>query len=579
VFGRLFDERFGSVAAGVHAYSPARLTLCAFVAGFVSLGVGVLPAILWAAAALMAEAAMLMTTRHVARRSEPSKSGVIACATVYALAVPTWSMAGVLLWSSPDPACHVAGAAFFAGHLLYIQAHHAHSPGAALPALPGVLLPALVPIAIPHYAGAGQTLVCLAMAAVVLHALISLGVSLRKSRDLQEAQAAMQAASLAKSEFLARMSHEIRTPLNGVLGMAQALSAERDLAPRHRERLGVIRQSGESLLAILNDILDLSKVEAGRLELEAIPFDLEETVRGAQATFAPQAAAKGLRFRLHVDPAASGSYLGDPTRVRQILYNLLSNAVKFTEEGEVSLWVSRREEMLELKVMDTGIGIAPADLERLFSRFQQVDSSTTRRYGGTGLGLSICRELAELMGGSVEVTSTPGAGSRFRVNLPLPRLGDRAAEPRLSADTLQAGLAEESAALRVLAAEDNAINQLVLTTLLAQVGVEPDMVADGQAALEAWRLGAYDLILMDVQMPVLDGPSAVRAIRDEELATGRRRTPILALTANAMQHQVDEYLATGFDGHVAKPIDAARLYEAIAQAVRRSGGLDPAAAA
>ena len=570
MFGRLFDERFRDAAGGILAYAPVRLTLCAFVASFVGLGVGWLPAIFWASAALFSEAVMLMTTRRVSRQAQPTGTSIAACVAVYVVAVPIWSLAGVVLWTSENPACHLAGAGFFAGHLLYIQAHHAHSPGAALPVLPSVVLPALTPLLIPHYAGTDQAIVCLAMAAVTLHALISMWVSLTKSRDLQEAQVAMQAASRAKSEFLARMSHEIRTPLNGVLGMTQALAAETDLKPGHRQSLGVIRQSGESLLAILNDILDLSKVEAGRLELESIPFDLEDAARGAQQAFAVQAAAKNLTFRLHIDPGAAGTYLGDPTRLRQILYNLLSNAVKFTAAGEVSLSLTRSGEALTIVVADSGIGIAPQDLARLFSRFQQVDSSTTRRYGGTGLGLSICRELAELMGGSVDVESLPGAGSRFTVSLPLPRLGGATVGTGPAAATLEAGLVLGGVAPRVLAAEDNPINQLVLRTLLAQVGIEPTVVGDGQAAIEAWRAGAFDLILMDVQMPVLDGVSATRAIRTAEAADRRPRTPILAITADAMQHQVDEHLAAGFDGHVTKPIDAGRLYEAITQAVRPS---------
>ena len=255
--------------------------------------------------------------------------------------------------------------------------------------------------------------------------------------------------------------------------------------------------------------------------------------------------------------------------MRQILYNLLSNAVKFTEAGEVCLSVARGAEALEIVVADSGIGIAPEALDRLFGRFQQVDSSTTRRFGGSGLGLSICRELADLMGGSVAVQSTPGEGSRFIARLPLPRLGDAQAATGLSADTLEAGLSRSEAQLSILAAEDNGVNQLVLKTLLAQVGVEPTMVGDGRQALDAWRHGAFDLILMDVQMPVMDGVAATQAIRAAEAADpGRPRTPILALTANAMQHQVAEYLAAGFDGHVAKPIDAAKLYEAIAQAAR-----------
>ena len=563
MFGRLFDERFREAAAGVYLFAPVRLVMCVFVFGFVALGVGLRSAIFWAAAAAFAEAFMLMATRRLRRAEAPSRAETAFCVASYAVAVPAWSVAGVLLWASGNPACQLAAAGFFAGHLLYIQTLHAHSPGAALPVLPSMVLPALVPWLIPHHHGVDQAILGLAMAAVGLFALISLCVSLTKSRDLREAQLAMQSASRAKSEFLARMSHEIRTPLNGVLGMAQALAAEADLKPGHRQSLSVIRQSGESLLAILNDVLDLSKVEAGRLELEEIVFDLELAVRGAQEAFAPQAAAKGLAFRLDLHADAAGTYRGDPTRLRQILYNLLSNALKFTDAGEVSLTVSCEDGALAFAVADTGIGIAASDLDRLFDRFQQVDSSTTRRYGGSGLGLSICRELAELMGGSVTVQSRPGAGSRFDVRLPLPRVEARAP---MRPEALDAGLAGSDAGLRVLAAEDNPVNQLVLTTLLAQVGIAPDVVGDGQAAVDAWRTGAWDLILMDVQMPVMDGGQAVHAIRAEEAATGRRRTPILALTANAMAHQVAEYLAAGFDGHVAKPIDAARLYQAIAEA-------------
>lgn len=563
MLGRLFDERFRAAAAGIYAYAPVRLLMCGFVFGFVGLGVGWLPAIFWASAALFSEAVMLMITRRVARAEQPSRGQIAACVAIYAIAVPIWSLAGVLLWADDSPACQLAGAGFFAGHLLYIQALHAHSPGAAAPTLPSVALPMLTPLLLPHFSGSDQLIVCLAMAAVVSHALLCMWVSLSKSQALQEAQLAMQAASRAKSEFLARMSHEIRTPLNGVLGMAQALSVEPDLKPGHRQSLAVIRQSGQSLLTILNDVLDLSKVEAGRLELEEIAFDLEATVRGAQETFAPQAAAKGLEFRLEMEASARGAFLGDPTRVRQILYNLLSNAVKFTEQGEVRLTVAAPVDVLTIVVADTGIGIAPVDQTRLFSRFQQVDSSTTRRYGGSGLGLSICRELAELMGGSVIVESQAGKGSRFVVTLPLPRVAMTIAEPAATDETEVAG-----SLLRVLAAEDNPVNQLVLSTLLAQVGVTPDIVGDGAAAVETWRAGAWDLILMDVQMPVMDGVAAVRAIRAAEAAEGRPRTPVVALTANAMAHQVAEYLGAGFDGHVAKPIDAGQLYRAIADATR-----------
>ncbi len=568
VFGQLFDERFRSAAVGVNAYAPFRVMLGSAVGAFVGLGAGWTVAAIWVLAAVLGEVAMFIATRAVIRAEKPSNRWLWLCAGVYALTFLPWSAAGIILWSADSQACHLAATAFFAGHLLYLQSLHAHSPGAALPAVPPILLPAAVPLIFPHFQGADQVIVCLAMGAVVLNGLICMAVSLRKSRDLQETQVALVAASQAKSEFLARMSHEIRTPLNGVLGMTQALAAERDLKDGHRESLTVIRQSGESLLAILNDVLDLAKVEAGRMDLEEIVFDLEATVRGAQETFAPEAASKGLDFRLHIAPDAAGAYRGDPTRLRQILCNLLSNAVKFTEAGHVSLNIAAADGNLTIVVADTGIGIAAHHLPRLFGRFQQVDSSTTRRYGGSGLGLSICRELAQLMGGVIEVESLPGAGTHFTVTLPLARVSAFPGAFVSATEAIDLAAADEEAPIRILAAEDNPVNQLVLKTLLAQVGIEPDMVPDGAQALEAWRVGAYDLVLMDVQMPVLDGMAATRLIRDAEAAEGRPRTPILALTANAMQHQVADYIAGGFDGHVAKPIDAGRLYQAIAEAVR-----------
>jgi len=374
---------------------------------------------------------------------------------------------------------------------------------------------------------------------------------------LAKARDAAEAGSEAKSAFLATMSHEIRTPLNGVLGMAQAMAKD-GLSPVQRDRLSVIQQSGEALLAILNDILDLSKIEAGKLELEEIEFDLGDVVRGAHQTFTALANEKGLSFGLDIE-AARGVYRGDPARLRQILYNLMSNALKFTRTGEICVTGRFAEEGLVFEVRDTGIGIGPEGLAKLFGAFQQVDASTTRQFGGTGLGLSICRQLAELMGGRIDVESEVGRGSRFIVTLPLTRVGPERRGP--------APLAVEDATLeldlRVLAAEDNSINRLVLQTLLHQIGVEPVMVEDGQAAIDAWKGADWDVILMDIQMPHIDGLSAARTIRDLERRSGRPRTSILALTANAMPHQLATYLAGGMDGHIAKPIQAARLFEAL----------------
>ncbi len=384
-------------------------------------------------------------------------------------------------------------------------------------------------------------------------------------RALIEARDEAEAATRAKSAFLATMSHEIRTPLNGVLGMAQAMAAG-PLAPAQRERLDVIRQSGETLLTVLNDVLDLSKIEAGRLELEAAEFDIGEVAAGAHAAFADIAAQKGLAFDLTVTRAAAGLYLGDATRVRQVLNNLLSNALKFTEAGRVAVRVGRRRGALTLTVADTGIGMSAPEQASLFQKFAQADASTTRRFGGTGLGLAICRELAELMGGGIEAASAEGEGSTFVVTLPLPR-SERPARKAAARRRSAQAQPPERVSLRLLAAEDNPVNQLVLKALLAQIGVTPVMVGDGVDAVAAWESGEWDVILMDVQMPRMDGPTATRFIRERELAQRRRRTPIVALTANAMTHQVGEYLAAGMDAFVAKPIEIERLFAVLEAAV------------
>jgi two-component system, sensor histidine kinase len=319
-------------------------------------------------------------------------------------------------------------------------------------------------------------------------------------------------------------------------------------------------------------VLDFSKIEAGNLDIESIEFDLGPVVRGVAATFEPAAELKGLEVVCDVERGV-GRYRGDPGRLRQILANLVSNALKFTTAGEVRLVAIGSHAGLELQVADTGIGIAPDKVQALFQSFTQVDASITRQFGGTGLGLAICRSLAELMGGFIEVESEPGRGSLFRVRLPFERLGDESEEAPLA----PAASFDETASVRVLAAEDNPVNQLVLKTLLGQVGVDVHVVDNGALAVQAWQTAAWDVILMDVQMPVMDGLTATAAIREQEAARNLRRTPIVALTANAMSHQVAEYLAAGMDAHVAKPIDAGALFEVL-QAVLDAADAEPAEA-
>jgi signal transduction histidine kinase/CheY-like chemotaxis protein len=382
-------------------------------------------------------------------------------------------------------------------------------------------------------------------------------VSGRLARALAAARAARaraDEAARAKGRFLATMSHEIRTPLNGVLGMAQAMAHD-PLPAEQQRRLDIIRQCGETLLALLNDVLDLSKIEAGKLVLEQVDFDLDEVVHAACDPFQALAEQKGVAFSLAIEDGL-GRRRGDSVRLRQVMANLVSNAVKFTERGRIDVTVNGDGDEVSFTVSDTGIGITPEARRRLFDKFSQADESTTRRYGGTGLGLAICRELVEMMGGAIAVDSTPRVGSRFAFSLRMP-----AADSGAASEPAPANLPAKR--LNVLAAEDNRVNQIVLRTLLDQIGLDVTMVDNGAEAVATWRHGGWDLILMDMQMPVLDGCSAAEMIREIEQAEGRPRTPIIALTANAMSHQAAEYLASGMDGVVAKPIEAAKLIEAL----------------
>ena len=368
------------------------------------------------------------------------------------------------------------------------------------------------------------------------------------------------AASEAKSTFLATMSHEIRTPLNGILGMAQAMRADAT-APDQIERLEVIQASGSALLAVLNDVLDLAKIEAGRLECVTETFDPGELAGQVANSFSSLAEAKGVTLSLKIKPGAAGLYQGDPVRLRQVLSNLVSNAVKFTDQGAIQLEVSRAGDRHRFVVTDTGVGVVAEQIPHLFEKFSQVDSSTTRRHGGTGLGLSISAALCALMNGQIDVESQPGQGSRFTVTLPLtPYSG---VTPVV--ETRSKG--RELKGLRLLAAEDHAVNQIVLRSLLSQFGIDAVIVANGEEAVDAWRRETWDLVLMDVQMPVLDGVEATRTIRALELEEGRSRVPILALTANTMSHHLEAYAAAGMNGCVSKPIDAEALLDALVSAL------------
>ncbi len=381
----------------------------------------------------------------------------------------------------------------------------------------------------------------------------------RRTAELEKANAELEHANTEKSRFLANMSHELRTPLNGVIALSETLAAEQT-TPRNAELAELIVSSGRLLEQVLTDILDFSKIEAGEMRMESRPFDLAVTVSRVAELHRASADAKGIDLTWSVESAAAGTYLGDSVRLTQVLSNLLSNAVKFTEAGEVTLAVTESAAGLRYSVRDSGIGFTEEVRARLFNRFEQADVSIRRRFGGTGLGLAICRSLVELMGGKIDAQSTPGRGSTFSVVLPLARAEAEAAADPAGVD--EAGFSLEG--VRVLLAEDHPTNRKVIQLILDSVGgVDLVMVENGRLALEALARQAFHIVLMDMQMPELDGLSATAELRAREAAAGARRTPVIMLTANALDEHIGASLAAGADRHLSKPVRAAELMEAI----------------
>ncbi|MGP1680642.1 MAG: ATP-binding protein [Burkholderiales bacterium] len=403
----------------------------------------------------------------------------------------------------------------------------------------------------------------------------------RVAEEREHAKAAAEEASKAKSQFLANMSHEIRTPMNGVLGMTELLLCG-ELSDSQRRFAQIAHESARSLLTLINDILDFSKIEAGKLELETIDFDLGQVLKNWIELFSERAQTAGIELVLDIDPAAHTQLRGDPNRLRQVVSNLVGNAIKFTPKGKVAVHVSETTAqadavLLRFEVSDTGIGIDAGSQEHIFDPFRQADGSTTRRFGGTGLGLSICKQIVELLGGHIGVNSTPGIGSVFWFDVPFalqvaqesaPRLAQEQPPAEPASGPAQHGPLGSGPPRRLLVAEDNQVNQLIAQAMLSRLGWDCDLVENGQEAIEALGQKRYAAVLMDCQMPVMDGFAAAHAIRTMEAQAGQSaRLPIIAVTAHAMEGDTEKCLEAGMDGYVSKPYSLTELQQALDRVV------------
>ena len=542
---------------------------------------GVWPAIVWFILTTAAGAVRGWFERRLARNLGRDYGPLFPLVGV--LTGAFWAVAPVMAWFSGHPFGDALAVGFLACGYLLVFTQLRHSPKQAL-VISSPYTVVVVAIAVSLYGKPSFWPFIMVLpfmwSGLAVHLILGLVAQARITAfqdhqahlisELETASERANAASQAKSAFLGVISHELRTPMNGVLGAAQLLSSTR-LDPTQKEYVSIVRNSGDNLLALLNDILDLTKIEADRMALESIEIDVHELIERVGGTWSPRAQEKAIGYEINLDDSLPTVVMGDPTRLSQIVHNLLSNAVKFTDAGAVRLDVSAERisesrARLRLAVEDTGPGIAEEDIERLFQPFTQLDASSTRRFGGTGLGLTICRRLAGLMGGELCVTSTPGRGSTFILTIEC----EVRAWIRAKAEAAVTAELEGSSNLRVLVVEDHPVNRMIIEAWLASAGHAAVSAENGELGLELCAGEAYDLILMDVNMPVMDGLTATRHLRHS--AGPNQNAPVVVLSASARAEDHEAGFAAGADAYLNKPIDFKALAAVLDRAA--SGGRD-----
>lgn len=568
----LADERLDEVGADIRRLGVSRLISGCLAAWIVGLGLGAATALAWLTGFLVAEGLATLACRNFGR-GRPVSRGDRAAFVLAAIPVnASWAALAGLLWLQGSDKLKIAAVAIWCGQLVFAQQYR-HQPLALL--IISGLAPAASLIVFPFFFMPGADMATQSMRwSLVLLIAVTLNVALRNraaarrmdalTRGLREERERALEAARAKSTFIAVTSHELRTPMNGLLGMAHALKRS-PLNPAQREQVALMIKSGDSLMQLLNDVLDMSRIESGRVELAPEAIDPRAIVAEVVDAWRDAAVFKNLSLFADCGAGTPDSILADPLRIRQILTNLVSNAVKFTTHGHVRVGVDAEREgdawMLRFTVSDTGPGVPAAAADRVFDSFTQADETISRRHGGAGLGLTISRALARQLGGDL-VLRPSQVGACFVLSLRVEEAEAAAPAPAPELETQDDKTLDQ---IRVLMAEDNAVNQLVVRAMLEPTGVALTIVENGEEALKAMASGQYDCVLMDINMPVMDGITALEAIREGR--TGDPALPIIALTASAMAGDRERFLGIGFDDHLGKPVKPMDLITAIVRAV------------